>query len=306
MKRAIITGATGSVGTALIETLIRNNVEVLVFSRKESKRNSNIPVHPLVSIFDCDLASLANVENTTGKEYDVFFHFAWDGTYGETRNELKKQVNNIEYEIDAIRAAKKFGCKCFVGAGSQAEYGRVEGVIRPDTPCFPENGYGIAKLAAGVFGAMECDKLGIRHCWVRIVSVYGKYDNKDSLVIKALDCFENGDGGSFTPGGQLWDYLSARDAGDAFYAVAEKGINGKTYVLASGQSRPLRQYIEDIANVVGYCGIIGFGKVPYSPKQVMNLQADISDIERDTGWKPSYKFKDEIRIIIESRKGALK
>ena len=80
IKRAIISGATGSIGTSLINTLISNDVEVLVFARKDSKRLSNIPVHPLVTIMDCDLASMNKVENETGKKYDAFFHFAWDGT----------------------------------------------------------------------------------------------------------------------------------------------------------------------------------------------------------------------------------
>ena len=49
MKRAILTGATGAVGTALIKELIKNEIEVLVLCREGSVRNCCIPSHPLVT-----------------------------------------------------------------------------------------------------------------------------------------------------------------------------------------------------------------------------------------------------------------
>ena len=75
MNRAIITGATGAIGTALIKELVSRNIEVLVFTRKESKRNKNILKNKLVKIKYCSLNDTKNCINDTGKEYDVFFHF---------------------------------------------------------------------------------------------------------------------------------------------------------------------------------------------------------------------------------------
>ena len=48
MKRAIITGATGTVGTALIEELTQHQVEVLVLCRKNSRRLHQLPDNPYV------------------------------------------------------------------------------------------------------------------------------------------------------------------------------------------------------------------------------------------------------------------
>ena len=52
IKRAVITGATGAVGTALIHELINHDIEVLVLCR-EGGRNDRIPNHPLVSVKYC-------------------------------------------------------------------------------------------------------------------------------------------------------------------------------------------------------------------------------------------------------------
>ena len=58
MKRAIITGATGAIGTALINELINNGVEVLAFTRRNSERNDNIVKNKLVKIKYCALDEL--------------------------------------------------------------------------------------------------------------------------------------------------------------------------------------------------------------------------------------------------------
>ena len=77
---------------------------------------------------------------------------------------------------------KALGCKVFLGAGSQAEYGRVSGILRPDTPAFPENGYGMAKLCAGQMSRVECQTLGMDHVWARILSVYGPHDGPATMI----------------------------------------------------------------------------------------------------------------------------
>ncbi|MDE6597576.1 MAG: NAD(P)-dependent oxidoreductase [Clostridia bacterium] len=300
MQRAIITGATGAIGTALINKLIEEKKEVLVFCRKDSKRASQIPDHPLVTIKYCALDELEKVENDTGKTYDTFYHFAWDGTFGADRNDMHRQNLNVKYALDAVAAAKRFGCKTFIGAGSQAEYGRSDDKLSAKTAAFPENGYGIAKLCAGQLTRVYAEQLGIKHIWVRILSVYGPRDGANTMVSSSIQKFKSGQSAQFTKGEQLWDYLYSGDAAKAFALLGDKGKDGKVYVLGSGKERPLKDYIEDIAEVVNPQAEIQFGAVPYSDKQVMRLCADISELTADTGWKPETDFKQGIKNILKT------
>ena len=299
MKRAIITGATGAIGTALINELVQQNIEVLVFCRKGSERNEKIPKHPLVEIQFCDLCELASVENNTEKEYDVFYHFAWAGTTGEARNDMYLQNMNVKYALNAVDCAKRFGCKTFIGAGSQAEYGRVEGILKPNTPTNPETGYGIAKLCAGQMTRERASQLDIKHIWVRVLSVYGPNDTSNSMVMSTINKLKNNIVPEFTKGEQMWDYLYSGDAAKAFYLLGEKGVGGKTYVLGGGKARPLREYIEEIRNVVNPNCDIALGAVPYGEKQVMHLEADVSELKKDTGFEPCVEFKEGIRNILK-------
>lgn len=299
MKRAVITGATGAVGTALIQELVNNEVEVLVFCHKGSRRISQLPQSQLVSIKYCDLNELSQIKNDTGKTYDVFYHFAWQGTTGAARNDMYLQNQNVNYALDAVKAAAEFGCHTFIGAGSQAEYGRVEGILKADTPTFPENGYGIGKLCAGFMTREHAHQLGMKHIWVRILSIYGSNDGAQSLVMSVINTFKNGGIPQCTKGEQMWDYLYNGDAARAFRLLGNNGIDGKVYVLGSGKARPLAEYIQDIRDVVAPGAQIAFGAIPYGPKQVMHLQADVSEIMRDTGWEPEMEYKKGIQIVID-------
>lgn len=297
MKRAIITGATGAIGTSLVDELIENNVEVLVILRKNSLRNEKIREHALVKKVYCNLDELSTLENTDS-DYDVFYHFAWAGTTGTARNDMYLQNSNVKYALDAVEIAKRFGCKTFIGAGSQAEYGRFEGKLKESTPAFPETGYGIAKLCAGQMTRERAHQLGLNHIWVRVLSVYGPNDTPNSMVMSTINKLRQNIVPEFTKGEQRWDYLYSSDAAKAFYLLGEKGKDGKTYVLGSGNAKPLREYIEVIHKAVNPGCEIKLGAVPYSEKQVMHLEADISELVEDTGFKPRVQFEDGIRKIL--------
>lgn len=300
MKSAIVFGATGAVGSALVKELLDNNIEVLALSRTNSPRLDVIPKHPLVTIMDCGLETIEKLENTTGKDYDVFYHFAWAGTTGEARNDMQLQKMNLKYSLDAVRAAKRFGCSTFIGAGSQAEYGRSSEPLTDITIAKPENGYGIAKLCAGYTTRFLAGQLEMRHIWVRILSVYGPNDGAQSMVMSTIEKLKQDIKPKLTKGEQMWDYLYSGDAARAFRLLGERGRDGEFYVLGSGNARPLKEYMEDIRDIVAPKMELDIGAVPYSENQVMYLCADISKLQNDVGFNPETSFRDGIKEILKT------
>lgn len=295
MKRAIITGATGMLGIALIHRLLQENIEVTAVIRPQSSRTARIPKDEKVHIVECDLVGLRQLYKQLNYHYDYFFHFAWDGTYGDSRNDMFLQTKNIKATLDAVELAHSLGCEVFVGAGSQAEYGRFEGKLKPDMPTKPQTGYGMAKLCAGQMSRVVSQRYGMRHIWMRILSTYGPNDGMHTMVISGMLQMLEKKVPKYTKGEQMWDYLYCDDAAEAFYLASQKGIDGSVYCLGSGQARPLCEYIKDIRDVVSPQSDINFGAVPYYPNQVMYLCADITALERDTGFTPKVSFKEGIK-----------
>lgn len=298
IRRAVITGPTGGIGTALCRCLTEHGVTVYAVCRPGSPRIAALPASPLLHVVECGAGELERLPGLLPAGADAFFHFAWAHTIGAGRNDMPAQTDNIRFTIDAVRAAKALGCKVFLGAGSQAEYGRVEGSLKPETPCFPEHGYGMAKLCAGQMSRVECERLGLDHIWVRILSVYGPRDGEATMISGTIRKLLAGEVPALTPGEQLWDYLYADDAAAAFYLAAVKGRSGAVYPLGSGQARPLREYVELLRDAVDPSLSLGFGQVPYGPRQVMHLQADISALRADTGFAPAVSFEEGIRNTV--------
>ena len=300
--RVVITGPTGAIGHALIEQCIKNGDEVLAICRKGSSRIKTLPQDSKVSVLElslCDYEEYIKEAVAPDVSYDVFYHFAWESTTGASRNDTDSQSLNIRYALSAVKLADFFGCKTFIGAGSQAEYGRVEGSLKPDTPTFPENGYGIAKLCAGQLTRILCGQLGIKHIWTRILSVYGPYDGENSMVISSLRKMIRGEEARFTKGEQEWDYLFSADAARAMYLIAQKGIGNKIYVIGSGKTRKLMDYINVMDKTADTAVHPVLGAVPYADKQVMYLCADISELTEDTGFVPETDFEEGIEKTIQ-------
>ena len=295
-KKIIVTGATGSIGCAIVKQAVSRGCDVTCIVHRGSTRVNNITRDAHVHVVECDLSEYATLE-LEGK-YDALIHLAWEKTFGASRDDVDVQTRNIQYTLDACRLAKRCGCKVFIGAGSQAEYGVQSVALTPDLAVQPESGYGIAKFAAGKMSLMLCKQLGIRGNWIRVLSVFGAQEGANSLINYTINELKAGRSPKFTKCEQTWDFLYADDAADGFLDVAEKGLDGKVYVIGSGEPRKLYEYINDVRVVVNPQVEVEFGAIDYYPHQPMYLVADITELTKDTGWKPKVKFVDGIKCIV--------
>lgn len=295
MKKAIVTGATGMIASALIRHLVSEGVGVYALCRPGDSQDDEFFKSGLVTALEVDITNLTAAAEMIKEKCDVLYHFAWLGTFGNSRDDTYTQVENIKYTLDAVSLAAKTGCECFVSSGSQAEYGITEETLTEKTATDPVTGYGIAKYASGKLSRLYCEQLGIRHCWVRILSVFGQKGNPNSIIMSSLAKMLRGEKTSFTPCEQQWDFLHCDDAALALYLIGEKGVNGRVYPLGSGTTRPLKEYIYEMRDCIDENLEVGIGDLPYNKNQVMHLGADISQLTADTGFKPQLTFKEGIR-----------
>ena len=245
MKTIVVTGATSMIGVSTIEACLATDIKkIYAVIRPNTKRLSRMPDDKRIEYIECDVESYRLLPIMITEKCDVFYHIAWSVTGSERNKDILGQANNVRYTIDAVNAAFDLGCQKFVGAGSQAEYGKLDvDRINEQSPVNPVQPYGIAKYAAGKLGAEEAKRLGIDFFWIRIFSVYGKNDKPSTMISTAVRKLLQGEHTSFTAAEQRWDYLNCQDAGKAFYLVGEKAKGNKVYCLGYGQARPLHEFI---------------------------------------------------------------
>jgi len=295
------------IGKAIITESISRKIRVAAVVRGKSSRIDSLNDYlgnEYLEIIKCEINDYDNL--LTKEKYDAFFHLAWQSTDAESRDDVNMHSHNIRYTLDAVAAAHRFGCKTFVCAGSQAEYGIVTEILSGRTNCNPESGYGIAKYAAGKMARLSASQFGMKYCHTRILSTYGEGMDDKTLIIYLIKALLSGEKPSLTKCEQLWDYMHVRDTARALLAVAEKGIDGKTYPVGSGIAKRLREYVEIIRDSIDPSIELGFGEKEYYQHQPMFLCADIAELHADTGFIPTISFDEGIRMTIDWVKSRMK
>lgn len=302
MHTIIVTGATSMIGAALIrEALEHQNVEIYAIVRPDSERLCRLPDSPAVHVIESEIGDLSRCNKIPSA--DVFYHFAWEGTGKRDRDDTRIQERNIQYSLDAVELAYRCGCRSFIGAGSQAEYGIVTDTITEETAADPFLAYGMAKLASCMLCGRSCEQKGIRFIWGRIFSVYGINDNAGTMLDYAIECFRNGSEAVFSAATQMWNYLYETDAGRIFYLLGRVEEASGIYNIANKQSQPLRIYIDTLAKVAEKC----LGYAPHyrfreeQAENTVSLKPDVSKLIKTVGDPEMTAFEEGTEKMILSR-----
>ena len=185
-----ITGASSFIGVELCRYLSDNGHNIIAKSRRANENLEEITKDGHLEIFRADMHTL--LEQAKDVKADVFVHLAWAGTTHEERNNPAIHEENVRLSLEYVKLAKCMGCKLYVDASSQAEYGIVSGVITEDTPCNPVSAYGKGKLKMFKESSALTKKLGLKYVHLRILSVYGENDHPSTLIISSLKKLKNG------------------------------------------------------------------------------------------------------------------
>ncbi|MBP0956433.1 MAG: NAD(P)-dependent oxidoreductase [Oscillospiraceae bacterium] len=293
MKKVIVTGATGFIGGALTKKLLSMGVKVygidINAERLEAMKKYGDFV-PIVADFT-KYANLSEIINESG--FDVFFHFAWQGVFGDSFKDYRLQLNNAAYAADAIMAAKSLDCHKFVLAGTYNEY-EIENFMRSDsfTPRYTCI-YSTSKMAAELVCKTLAFQNGIEYSAGRICMAYGEGNRSKMLANIVINQLNNKKNPKLIEGNNYYDMIYIDDITDAFIAIAEKGHNLKSYYVGHRKLKIFRELFTEIRDILCPEAELGFGEY----KDTVNMDYSLIDLEalyNDTGFECTADFKDSI------------
>ncbi len=302
MKRAIVTGATGFVGSYLVKQLHESGYQVCALVHSEQ----SVPILPFaqeVIVVPCNLSEYGSVAKSQWlvkfHGADVFFHLAWEGSAGEQRSDYALQLKNVLYTCNATRLAAELGCGRFVGAGSIMEDELQHTLPRDEAIPVSTYHYSSAKYAAFLMAKTEAASNQVPFLWGKISNAYGALDPTARFVNTMLRKMLDDQPCRLSPCTQLYDFIYISELARAFQLIGEKGIPGKAYYIGSGAARPLREFVEIMRKSTATRSDITYGALP-GGIALDDSCFDSRKLQMDTGFQCNIDFPSGIQKTLES------
>lgn len=294
----LITGANGFVGAAVCKYFTEHGDFVTAIVRNELSDVSRIEQLHNLKIVYCDLRNISELLQESKEEMDLFYHFAWEGASGEARSNVALQLKNVEITCEAVKIAKRLGCKKFIYAGSVMEY-EVTKAIEMEVDIPVSSAYAIAKKTAGFMAQSIANGIGIKFLSGIISNIYGPGENSPRLINSSIRKLLNGIPTKFSPGEQLYDFVFISDAAKIFYEIGVRGDGNKRYYIGSEEPHPLKYYLSILGDIVAPGEDIGIGELEYKGISLTYNEFDTKIVEREFGFKPEISFREGIMRTCE-------
>ena len=318
IKQAIVTGGTGFIGTFLVRELLKNNIETIILSRKKiedidsQKRNlfNNDKCH-FVNINMQNILALPAKLKFIGIEISdncVFYNLAWGTEQNLSDLDIRGQLANVEWSLNAYNTAVKLKCTKFIHVGTMEEgFTRkyLDLDYRKDDKYNRHIIYSLAKIASKDCLKLNYDKRhNISLVFVNNSHVMGPLDNKDSFLQVTLGKLLNKEELIFSTGEQYFDCISVFDVSRAYYLVGDRGLNGKEYWIGSGEARRLKEYVKIMYNLYPSGMKMNFGHFSYNDISLEKDDFSINELTTDTGFKPLNSFEETVHNLAKHLKSS--
>lgn len=293
--KAVVTGATGFVGTWLVRELLSQGHSVSVILRDKTKLAQDIKGQ--VHIVEADLAQISELQEAlfVEQDMDLFFHFAWAGTSGMDRASEEIQLSNVQYTCDAVRLAKRLHCSRFIYAGSIMEYEAMQYIADDGTRPGLGNIYSTAKLTADFMAKTLCVNEGMSYINVLISNIYGAGEYSARFLNTTMRKLMQNEPVALTHGEQLYDFIYVTDAVRAICLAAVNGQENETYYIGHSKQKPLKEFVLELKQVLDSSSKLGFWEVPFAGAMLQYNEFDAAKLET-LGFVPQVSFADGVTL----------
>ena len=306
MKKYVVTGGAGFIGSALVRGLLREGAHnVVVIDNLLTGREANLEeVRSQVEFHRVDIRNYEKIAPVLRGADVVFHEAAIPSVPRSIADPVPSHEVNIDGTFQVLRACADGGVRRVVYAASSSAYGDTEVLPKVETMLpRPKSPYALQKLTGEYYCSVFASCFGLETVSLRYFNVYGPRQDPSSPYSGVLSIFmtsvlDRQPPTIFGDGEQSRDFTYVEDVVALnLKAARAQGVAGKLYNGGNGGRITLNQAWSLLQKVEGVEVAAAYG--PPRPGDVRHSQADTTAAVADLGHAPQYSFEEGMRLTLE-------
>jgi dTDP-glucose 4,6-dehydratase len=312
LARILVLGSNSFSGAHLVDMALSRNYRVVGISRSTEPDPAFLPyrsqpeevLDERFSFYQYDLnhdlSEIASLATEFKPDYIV--NFAAQGMVAESwaKPEQWYQTNLVAAVQLHERLRKLPGLRRFVQISTPEVYGSSTGLVTESAPCNPTTPYAVSKAACDMSLSAFFRHYGFPVVFTRAANVFGPGQQLYRIVPKTIMAIKKGERVPLHGGGHsLRSFIHIRDVIEATLAIAERGVSGQAYNLATDHLLSIRELVGTICRLMGADFEQVVSIADERPGKDMAYSLDSSRARSELGWRPRIALDEAITETIE-------
>lgn len=313
MKRVLITGINGFVGSHLAEYLVKNNlaeVSGTIIDKTASTENLS-EIIAQIKLIECDITDFVSVERALSEtQPEIIFHLAAQAFVPTAIKDPAATIDaNVKGTLYILEAARKLQSNPVIQIASSGEvYGfasEKELPLRETNSLRPVNQYAVSKAACDLLAFQYFKMYGLRTIVTRAFNHAGPKQNENFVVsnwARQIALIEKGKQEPVILTGDLRnarDFTDVRDIVRAYWLIAIKGKPGETYNVCSGKTIPLKQLFSIFSRLAKKKITAKIDETKTRPNDTCIVKASFAKLKNVTEWKPEISLQRTLQDTLD-------
>lgn len=290
-EAVLVTGASGFIGSHLLESLLELKYKIIIIERSDSNHERIKSLLKKIKIYysDKNQTELAFKDN----KIDCVIHLA--AKYIKAHNSVEDVdgiINtNVKFSTELCQYCIQYKVKGFINTGTFFEYKMQNRPIKENDKEEAYNLYSASKLSFQEVLKYYAQNYDLKTVTLRLFSPFGDRDNEKimALLVKTLN---NGSRLEFSGGEQRWNFTYVKDIALAYVKTLEylNKTKEKYSVFNVGYNKEysIKEVAKKLEKIAGKKSNILWGTRPYVENEIYYANCDNSKIKKVLGWRPKY------------------
>jgi len=294
MKKVLLTGASGFIGSHCLSFLKKKGYEVFALYRTRYLEEPKG-----IQWVQADLLNSGQVKHTVQTIRPThLLHLAWDVTPGKCLTS-SENLDWIKAGLTLMEAFSNSSGRRLVMAGTCYEYDLTNGFVSEEiTPLKPHTLYGGAKLSLNIALESFAKQMGLSAAWGRIFFLYGPNECSQRFVPSVIKGLLKKQTVPCTHCNQIRDYMYVEDVAEAMVELLDSSIEGSINI-ASGKGISLRTIIENIEDQLQVKGLVQYGALKANASEPSQLIGSKKRLNDELKWQPRWNLREGVAKTIE-------